>query len=211
MVLVSDIPSKASQSLWKKDDIVVILKSLIKNSKIKFETIEEWEDRKGEYIKSTRIANQMKNLDKGDNLWLLQYKPFATTIFIAGKPGNIHTINIHFAPVNVNSNNHKNSVKNVLVFFSTLFSSLLPTWREAIEWPIKSMKKSWAVVASSKPRKTDRDKDAFLKDFIVSARHNSIELSTAGVPPDIVIFRLSKRTECDLRRHADKIFSRWVC
>lgn len=202
VVLATETPSQAEPSPWTKNNIAKILRSLVENQKIEFKTLEKLIEDSGKSITDEKIKDQMKNLDPGDSIWSFYYKRLATNFIIAGKPENIHTINILFAPVNTN-----NAQDEIKIFFPALFKSLLPTWEGATNWPIESLKKSWTAIASRDRKKNKK----YSGDFIITATYKTIQLSTAGVPPDFVIFRLSNRPECDLRRNVEKIFKRWVC
>jgi hypothetical protein len=137
---------------------------------------------------------------EGETLWTVNVGPDSVSgplaqFRLGGTEGSIHTVWI-FYPIVAASNSE---AREMAEFYSALFSYLFPDWEGAASWPRESLGATWEAVAELM-KKPELDRElAFASEDVAGAK-----LTTIGVPPDFVIYRVTKRSECENLKSAPK-------
>jgi len=143
-----------------------------------------------------------ENFAPGDELTVACNPKIPLTVVLAGRGENIHSIRI-VAPV---VNYRKEQGDHVFKILSSLFSNIYPSWSDASRWPQDSLSKSWngsPLVTHKVPVDAD--------DQIIRKEIDGITSATFGVPPDIVVYSITTRTERIPSTKTGNPFQRAVC
>jgi hypothetical protein len=132
-------------------------------------------------------------------LWALAGPAYPPGVLAAGNGENIHSIRVTLYTLGLSRKEESDKAFN---FLSRLFKALYPDWADAGDWPMTSLKESWAMYGKSL---TDPN------DAIIRKELNGITSATFGVPPDIEIYTATARAKCvpDVRRGDP--FGRIIC
>jgi hypothetical protein len=132
-------------------------------------------------------------------LWVLAGPAYPPGVLAAGNGENIHSIRVVLYTLGLTRNENSDKAFN---FLSRLFKALYPDWADAGDWPMTSLKESWAMYGKSL---TDPN------DAIIRKELNGITSATFGVPPDIEVYTATARAKCvpDVRRGDP--FGRIIC
>lgn len=107
-------------------------------------------------------------------------------IAIIGNDDGIHTVWTYFPIVGVPD------TEAAFVFFKGFFESLLPGWPQAATWAETSLGDAWGPAAAAY-----RDPMISYNETIARTSVGGVSLATSGVPPDLVIYRMTVRQECE--------------
>jgi hypothetical protein len=141
-----------------------------------------------------------------DEVWVATNPGPELHIILAGRDDNIHSLRVRVVTLSHKANRG-------LAVVSAIYRAVYPTWTEAAEWPIKSLREAWE--RSPLNDKTPPLEDA--NDVIVKRSVGGITSATFGVPPDFVDYAITARKQCipyvdrgnPLERHNP--FARIIC
>lgn len=103
-----------------------------------------------------------------------------------GDKDYIHTLWFYFPVLNVRDPGPSNA------FYSGLMAYLFPTWTDGKDWHLKALATSWDFSA-----RAYQDPMISWNEMVARAKLDGASLGATGVPPDIIVYRITARTECE--------------
>jgi hypothetical protein len=189
----------ATQDGWDRRELETLLLELTDLAPGDLKTPEQLLESKDHHL----ISDQRRNLSPDDKIVFLSAESLGLTIATAGPTDRIHTIRIYFPVVNIRSSVLESHTRP---FAAALFEALFPLWVEGRTWFSESLAESWERMA-----KSWEDNAAPTQDLVVTHQEGHVNLSTIGVPPDIQIYIITVRPECQIDVMQEDVFQRWVC
>lgn len=109
-----------------------------------------------------------------------------SSVLLIGDGERVHTVWFYFPVLNISD------PQPVWAFYAGFFDYLLPGWAGGNDWAEVSLGKAWGASA-----KAYQDPMISFEEMIARETVAGVALSTWGVPPDIVTYRVTARAGCE--------------
>jgi hypothetical protein len=118
----------------------------------------------------------------------LEYFPAGdfSTVLMIGNQKQVHTLWFFFPIVDVRDGD------KAFAFYRDIFSFLFPDWRKADSWAMESLDTAWQAAA-----KAYEDPIISYGEMIARQNVDGAALATTGVPPDLIVYRITTRPQCE--------------
>ena len=123
----------------------------------------------------------------GDSVWVGSNKKLNFRLAMAGRGEKVHSIRVFIPILDLTKQQSEETFK----ILAALFEAAIPGWKDASNWPMKSMNTSWSASANAMDRKPFNP-----DDIIAKATMGEVTVSTFGVPPDIILYAATTRAPC---------------
>jgi hypothetical protein len=184
----------AAQTAWlplKKADVIRILAEDAGNA-VTVETLQEKiaKVRSSDAERAREIEAQQTELTNlfgpDDQVWIATNPGPGLGIAVAGRDEHIHSLRI---PVGILD---QRKVHRAYAIVSAIYNAVYPTWTEAKEWPVTSVREAWRRHPLNEKRAPLEDAN----DVIVKRSIGGITSATFGALPDLAVYAITAREQC---------------
>jgi hypothetical protein len=121
-----------------------------------------------------------------DQVWVATNTVLDFGIVMAGRDEDIHSLRMMVVTLD------QRTIDRVFAIVMAIFKAVYPTWIEAEQWPIRSLQQAWDLHPLNDKRPPLQDAN----DVIVKRSIGAITSATFGVPPDLVVYVITARSQC---------------
>jgi hypothetical protein len=121
-----------------------------------------------------------------DQVWVATNPGPGLSIVLAGRDEHVHSLRV---PVVILE---QRKVHRAYAVVSAIYHAVYPTWTEAKEWPVTSVREAWRRHPLNDKRPPLDDAN----DVIVKRSIGGITSATFGALPDLVVYAITARKQC---------------